>query len=124
MSDNCSLEKYHWGLDFRDDETVEENETSLDVQYLQHLLGRRDHKRFLVAFEGITTHQKDFLQALGGEGLCLLLDDADIPRNDWSISSLRQLQISWQLTPSSILMESSSRPHKRPWQTSKSQGAT
>lgn len=84
MSDNCFLETYHWGLDFRDDETVEESQTSLDVQHLQHLLARRDHKRFLAAFEGTTTRQKDFVQALGGEGLCLLLDDAEVPRNDWS----------------------------------------
>lgn len=84
MSDNYPLETYHWDLNFLDDETVEESQTSLDVQHLQHLLARRDHKRFLAAFERITPPQYDFLQALGGEGLCLLLDDAEVPRNDWS----------------------------------------
>lgn len=83
MSDNCLLETYHWDLDFRDDETVEESQTSLDVQHLRYLLARRDHKRFLAVIEHIATKHHDFLQALGGEGLCLLLDDADAPRNDW-----------------------------------------
>ena len=32
----------------------------------------------------MTTPPRDFLKALGGEGLCLLLDDAEVPRNDWS----------------------------------------
>jgi hypothetical protein len=63
---------------------VDESQTSLDVKHLQHLLAKRDHKLFLTAFENMTPPPRDFLKALGGEGLCLLLNDAEVPRNDWS----------------------------------------
>lgn len=84
MSDNCPIETYHWGLDFRDDETVEESQPFLDVQHLQHLIARRDHELFLAAFENTAKPGGDFLKALGGEGLCLLLEEVASPSRDWS----------------------------------------
>lgn len=84
MSDNCAFETYHWVLDFQDDETVNESQYALDVQQLQQLLARRDHAHFLAAFENAARPLDDFRRALGGEGLCLLLDDGARPRRDWS----------------------------------------
>ncbi len=84
MSDNWRLETYHWYLDFRDDETVEESQTELDVPHLQRLLAKRDHELFLAAFENATGPQDDFLQALGGEGLCLLFAESNAPDRAWA----------------------------------------
>jgi len=71
-------------LDFQDDETVDESQNALDVQHLQQLLARRDHARFLAAFESAARPLDDFRRALGGEGLCLFLDEGASPRRDWS----------------------------------------
>lgn len=84
MSDNCALETYHSGLDFQDDETVDESQNDLDVQHLQQLLARRDHAHFLAAFENAEHPLDDFRRALGGEGLCLFMDDGGSQRRDWS----------------------------------------
>lgn len=84
MSDNWPLETYHWHLDFRDDETVEESQTALDVPHLQRLLATRDHELFLAAFENAAAPRDDFLQALGGEGLCLLLAESEAPDSAWA----------------------------------------
>ena len=84
MSDNCTLETYHWGLDFRDDETVDESQTTLHVQHLRHLLAGRDHALILAALENAELPRDDFLKALGGEGLCLLMEGASAPKREWS----------------------------------------
>lgn len=84
MSDNYAFETYHWDLDFQDDETVDESQNALDVLHLQQLLARRDHAHFLAAFENAARPLDDFRRALGGEGLCLFLDDGANPRRDWS----------------------------------------
>lgn len=84
MSDNYAFETYHWVLDFQDDETVDERQNALDVQHLQQLLARRDHANFLAAFENAARPLDDFRRALGGEGLCLFLDDEASPRRDWA----------------------------------------
>lgn len=84
MSDNCALKTYHWALDFHDDETVDESQNILDVQHLQQLLAGRDHEQFLSAFEDASRPLDDFRRALGGEGLCLFMDDGSIQRRDWA----------------------------------------
>lgn len=58
---------------------MNETRPSPTVQRLQLLLARRDHAKFLAAFEDIPTRGDDFLGALGGEGLCLLLDGQEAP---------------------------------------------
>lgn len=83
MSDNCTLETYHWGLDFRDDETVDESQTTLHVQHLRHLLAGRNHALILAALENAEIPRDDFLKALGGEGLCLLMEGGAAPSRDW-----------------------------------------
>lgn len=84
MSDNCPLKTYHWTLAFQDDETVDERQNALDVEHLQQLLARRDHEQFLAAYEDASHPLDDFRRALGGEGLCLLMDDGGGQRRDWS----------------------------------------
>lgn len=84
MSDNCTLKTYHWALDFQDDETVDESQNVLDVQHLQQLLAGRDHDQFLSAFEDASRPLDDFRRALGGEGLCLFMDDGGGQRRDWA----------------------------------------
>ncbi|MFH1659644.1 MAG: DUF2726 domain-containing protein [Pseudomonadota bacterium] len=61
------------------------SQNALDVQYLQHLLARRDHEQFLAAFEDASRPLDDFRRALGGEGLCLFMVDEGDQRRDWSI---------------------------------------
>lgn len=63
---------------------MEESQIALDVQHLQRLLARREHELFLAAFEGARMPLNDFLQALGGEGLCLLLADSETPNREWA----------------------------------------
>lgn len=58
---------------------MEESQTILEVPHLRHLLAKRDHELFLAAFERAAIPQDDFLQALGGEGLYLLLAESDAP---------------------------------------------
>lgn len=84
MSDNCPPKTYHWALEFQDDETVDERQSALDVQHLQQLLARRDHEQFLAAYEDASHPLDDFRRALGGEGLCLFMDDGGGQRRDWS----------------------------------------
>lgn len=84
MSDNCALKTYHSALDYQDDETVDESQNALDVQHLHRLLAKRDHAHFLAAFENAVYPLDDFRRALGGEGLCLLMDEGGSQRIDWS----------------------------------------
>lgn len=64
---------------------MNETRPSPNVQRLQLLLAKRDHVNFLAAFEDIQTRGDDFLEALGGEGLCLLLDGKVAPSLELAI---------------------------------------
>ena len=55
-----------------------------NILQLQRLLGDRDHQGFLEAFSGMlgsntVSQQREYLGALGGEGLCLLLESRPKP---------------------------------------------
>lgn len=63
---------------------MKESQTALDVPYLQRLLARRDHELFLAALENTAAPRDDFLQALGGEGLYLLLSESGTPNPVWA----------------------------------------
>ena len=91
MSDNGAFKTYHWPLALQDDETVDESQNTLDVQHLQQLLSRRDHEQFLAAFEDASRPLDDFRKALGGEGLCLFINDGGCKRSDWSARYARLL---------------------------------
>lgn len=66
------------------DETVDKSQIALDVRHLRRLLAKRDHTNFLEILERTATHCDDFLKALGGEGLCLLLlEGTTPPRRDF-----------------------------------------
>lgn len=58
---------------------MNETRPAPNVQRLQLLLAKRDHAAFLAAFGDMPTRGDDFLAALGGEGLCLLLDGRMAP---------------------------------------------
>lgn len=84
MSDKSPGEKYYWWVEAQDDENVEYSQKPPDAKYLRRLLARCDHEGFLSEFERADLPVGDFLQALGGEGLCLLMKDFENPRTDWA----------------------------------------
>ena len=59
-------------------------EVSPEVRRLQNLLGEGDHVGFLESFSGgrwlHLAADRDFLRALAGEGLCILLKEKDPSR--------------------------------------------
>ena len=63
---------------------MEENQNVPDMRRLQHLLVAGQHDVFLEAFENAPNRLDDFLQALGGEGLCLLLEGNGDPLQEWA----------------------------------------
>lgn len=62
---------------------MESSQHEPDAHYLQRLLVNREHSAFLSEFESdrVQTQVKanDYLQALGGEGLCLLFQATEKP---------------------------------------------
>lgn len=104
MSDNFEIKTYYRVLDFQDDETVDESHNTLDVQHLQQMLARRDHDQFLAAFEGTARPLDDFRKALGGEGLCLFINDGDCQRRDWSSRYARLLLDRAIEAPSGVIL--------------------
>lgn len=83
MSDNPPGQKYTGATFHRDHHTVDATESTATIRYLQQLLSRRDHTAFLAVFEQPGMHRiarhSDYLRALAGEGLCLLLQSAKPP---------------------------------------------
>jgi hypothetical protein len=88
MSDKSWHETYYCRRGNKDNETVETNQPAPDVQHLQRLLAGREHAAFLSAFESdwmqTSARYHDYLQALGGEGLCLLFEETSRPSKNWA----------------------------------------
>ncbi len=86
ISDNRSLTKYDVGSSFSGStlKAVFKREVSPEVRRLQNLLGEGDHVGFLESFSGgrwlHLAADRDFLRALAGEGLCILLQEKDPSR--------------------------------------------